>query len=134
MSAVALADRPAAQMTFGRAHALVSASRNYLIQTLNDLWNRVRAGHAPGLADRGALWLAATHAAHSALEAIDTLYSMAGASAVYHGSPLDRCLRDARTAVQHVCTQRWNFELAGRRLLRPDDPAGIWGIDARGET
>ena len=30
---------------------------------------------------------------------------------------LDRCLRDARTAVQHIGTQEVNFELAGRHLL-----------------
>jgi len=34
-------------------------------------------------ADRGELWLAATHVAHSALAAVDMLYTAAGASSVY---------------------------------------------------
>jgi alkylation response protein AidB-like acyl-CoA dehydrogenase len=133
LSASVLADKPVAQATFGRAHALVAAGRAYLIESLNDLWVRVQAGHAPSLADRGALWLAATHAARSALEAIEMLYTTAGASAVYSSSPLDRCLRDARTAVQHICTQETNYELAGRHLLGRDAVPSIWGIDYRGE-
>ena len=128
-----LADLPVAQAAYGRAHARVAAGRAYLTQTVADLWGRVQAGHAPGLADRGALWLAATHAAHSALEAIDALYTTAGASAVYAGCPLDRCLRDARTAAQHVCTQEANFELAGQRLLGRAAAPGVWGLDDRGE-
>jgi alkylation response protein AidB-like acyl-CoA dehydrogenase len=131
--ATVLADKPVAQAALGRAHALVAAGRSYLIETLSDLWARVHAGHAPSLADRGALWLAATHAAHSALEAIGMLYTTAGASAVYSTCPLDRCLRDARTAVQHICTQETNFELAGRRLLGRDAASSLWGIDYRGE-
>jgi alkylation response protein AidB-like acyl-CoA dehydrogenase len=132
-SSSVLADKPVAQASLGRAHAHITASRAYLIETLKDLWVRVQAGHAPSLADRGALWLAATHAAHSALQAIETLYTSAGASSVYSNCPLDRCLRDARTAVQHICTQETNFELAGQHLLRRDVASSIWGIDYRGE-
>ena len=128
-----LADRPAAQAALGRAQALVASGRAYLLEALRGLWTRVQAGHAPRLADRGVLWLAATFAAHSALDAIQLLYTAAGASAVYATSPLDRCLRDARTAVQHAGTQEINFELAGRHLLGRDTLASAWGHDYRGE-
>jgi alkylation response protein AidB-like acyl-CoA dehydrogenase len=86
------------------------------------------------MTDRSRLWLAATHAAHSALEAIGLLYSAAGASSIYANSPLDRCLRDARTAVQHICTQEVHFELAGRHLLGRDVVPSIWAIDDRGDA
>ena len=129
-----LADMSMAQDRLGRAHALVATSRRYLTETLNDLWVKVEAGHAPTMADRGALWLAATHAGRSALEAIELLYSAAGASSIYRGCPLDRCLRDARTAVQHVCTQEGNFELAGRLLLGREIVPSIWAMDYRGEV
>jgi alkylation response protein AidB-like acyl-CoA dehydrogenase len=132
-SASVLADKPIAHERLGRAEALVSSGRSYLLESLNDLWARVQAGHAPTLADRGNLWLAATHAAHSALEAIDMLYTTAGASSVYASCALDRCLRDARTAVQHLCTQEANFELAGRQRLGRDSQPTSWGIDYRGE-
>jgi alkylation response protein AidB-like acyl-CoA dehydrogenase len=133
LSTNVLADKPVAQDRLGRAHALVTSGRRYLTEALNDLWVRVEAGHAPTMADRGALWLAATHAAHSALEAIGLLYTAAGASSVYAGSPLDRCLRDARTAVQHICTQETHYELAGRHLLGRDIVPSAWAIDYRGE-
>ena len=131
LSTSVLADKAIAQDRLGRAHALVTAGRRYLTDTLNDLWVKVQAGHAPTMAHRGPLWLAATHAAHSALEAIELLYTAAGASSVYASSPLDRCLRDARTAVQHICTQELHFELAGRQLLGREVATSPWIIDER---
>ena len=134
MSQAVLADRVTAQASLGRAVALVSSARGYLETALQDLWERVRAGRAPTLGDRGALWLAAAHAGHTAHAAIDMLYTAAGASAVYAASPLDRCLRDARTALQHICTQDVHFELAGRLALERDALASPWGVDYRGEV
>ena len=96
---------------------MVTAGRTYVVAALTDLWERVQDGHRPTLADRRELWLAATYGAHAAVDAINLLYTAAGASAVYAGCALDRCLRDARTAAQHICTQEANFELAGRQLL-----------------
>jgi indole-3-acetate monooxygenase len=134
MSQIVLADRVTAQATLGRAIALVTSARGYLENALQNLWNRVEAGHAPTLGDRGGLWLASAHAGHTAHAAIDTLYTAAGATAVYATSPLDRCLRDARTALQHVCTQEVHFELAGRLALERDALASVWGLDYRGEA
>ena len=133
MAAGVVAERAVAQATAGRAHALVSGGRAYVRAALEDLWSRVDAGHAPTLSDRAALWTAATHAAHHALEAIQLLYGAAGAEAVYARCPLDRCLRDARTAVQHVVVQQNNYEHAGRLLLSGEPPP-VWMIDYRGEA
>ena len=133
MSETLLAERVTAQAALGRARALQSSARVYLEAALQSLWDRVQAGHAPTLEDRGELWLASAHAGHSAHAAIDMLYTAAGATAVYTASPLDRCLRDARTALQHICTQDVHFELAGRLALERDTLASIWGVDYRGE-
>jgi alkylation response protein AidB-like acyl-CoA dehydrogenase len=113
----ALADKAVAQDRVGRAHVGVESARCYLLDRLGALWARVEGGHVPTLDDRGELWLASTHAAHAAVAAVDALFVSAGASAVYRECALDRCLRDVRTAAQHVCTQEQNFELAGRLLL-----------------
>ena len=133
MSQAVLADRVTAQATLGRAKALQNSARAYLEGALVGLWGRVDAGHSPTLADRADLWLAAAHAGHSAHAAVDMLYTAAGATAVYSSSPLDRCLRDARTALQHICTQEVHFELAGRQALERDVLASPWGVDYRGE-
>jgi alkylation response protein AidB-like acyl-CoA dehydrogenase len=133
LSNAVLADHPVAQATLGRARATVGAGRAYLRDTLVELWERVEAGHAPTLADRGALWLTAAHAAHTATAAIETLYSAAGANSVYGRCPLDRCLRDARTATQHICAQELNFELAGKVALDRLPMPNVWAMDYRGE-
>jgi alkylation response protein AidB-like acyl-CoA dehydrogenase len=133
LSQSVLADKPTAQLTLGKAKALNAAARTHLESTLQSLWQRVQAGHSPTLADRGDLWLAAAHAGHSAHAAIDMLYTAAGASAVYATSPLDRCLRDARTALQHTGTQAVNFEVAGRLALGRDVLSSPWMVDYRGD-
>ena len=79
------------------------------------------------------MWLAATHAAHQSVRAIELLYVAAGASSVYRQCALDRCLRDARTATQHICTQEGNYEYAGRLLTGRNALAGPWSMDYRGE-
>ena len=134
LSTVALADKPQAQDRLGRAYALVAAGRRFLSGTLSDLWRAVQAGRAPTEADRGRLWLAAAHAAHGALEAVELLYTAAGASSVYSRSPLDRCLRDARTAVQHICTQELHYELTGRLLLGRAPGPSPWAVDDRSQS
>jgi indole-3-acetate monooxygenase len=128
-----LADRAVVQDKLGRADVAVAAARAHLIAELGDLWARVGVGHAPTLADRGRLWTAATHAAHTAVDAIEALYASAGSSSVYATCALDRCLRDALTAAQHVTTQELNFEMAGRQLLGKPVIPGPWMLDFRGE-
>jgi hypothetical protein len=61
------------------------------------------------------------------------LYSAAGANSVYARCPLDRCLRDARTATQHICAQELNFELAGKVVLDRLPLPNVWAMDYRGE-
>jgi alkylation response protein AidB-like acyl-CoA dehydrogenase len=128
-----LADRQVAHANVGRARALIDSGRVYVEAALGELWERVAAGHAPTLEDRSRLWLAATHAAQSANEAVELLYKTAGATAVYAVSALDRCLRDARTAAQHVTTQEGNYELAGAMALQRFAPPNPWVMDYRRE-
>jgi len=133
MSTDVLADKAASQAVVGHAHAVVSAGRCHLRSALSELWERVAAGHAPTFADRGELWLAATHVAQTCLDAVGRLYTAAGASSVYASCALDRCLRDARTAAQHVGAQQFNYELAGRQLLGRGGGPTVWMMDYRGE-
>ncbi|MFJ8692071.1 hypothetical protein [Streptomyces roseolilacinus] len=63
---------------------------------------------------------AATVAADTA--AVDALYDLAGARAVYAGGRLERCVRDVRTAVKHITLSPSRFEAEGRHLLA-DGPA-----------
>jgi indole-3-acetate monooxygenase len=135
LSQSVLADKPVANDKVGRAKAKIDSGRTYLRSALAAQWDAVNASHRPTMADRGELWLAATHAAQEALTAIELLYSAGGADSVYATSALDRCLRDARTAVQHICTHEVNYEIAGRlRSGRIETTmASHWIMDYRGE-
>jgi alkylation response protein AidB-like acyl-CoA dehydrogenase len=129
------ADKPVANTKLGRAKALIGSGHAYVRGSLAEQWAGVSDGHRPTMADRGVLWLAAAHAGQTALEAIELLYGAAGADAVYATSALDRCLRDARTAVQHICTQEVNYEVAGRLTSGRVEGtmSSHWIMDYRGE-
>jgi alkylation response protein AidB-like acyl-CoA dehydrogenase len=126
-----LASKPLAQANLGRAEAIITASRSSLLYAVEHTWEKVQGGQRPALADHRSLWVAATYAAQSALDATEMLYASAGSSSVYASCPLDRCLRDARTAVQHVVLQEANFEHFGRELLVPHEEPGPWIMDYR---
>ena len=106
-----LADRGAVQEAIGRAEAMVGAAHSYLLDTAT------AAGPEVTLDDRVRLRNAATHAVEVSRAAVDLTYGMAGGSAVYAASPLQRCLRDVHTATQHMMVGQPTWELTGRVLL-----------------
>ena len=126
-----LASKPLAQAHLGRADTVIAAGRTMLVHAVELVWEKVRSGQRPTLADHRSLWVAATYAAQAALEATESLYATAGSSSVYASCPLDRCLRDVRTAVQHVVLQEANYDHLGRELLTPADVPGPWIMDYR---
>jgi alkylation response protein AidB-like acyl-CoA dehydrogenase len=126
-----LASKPLAQASLGRAEAVLTAGRSSLLHAVTQVWEKVQSGRPPTLADHRSLWVAATYAAQAALDATERLYAAAGSSSVYASCPLDRCLRDVRTAVQHIVLQEANFEHFGRELLAPEDVPGPWIMDYR---
>jgi hypothetical protein len=59
-------------------------------------------------------------AAGWSVQAVDLMYALAGATAIYARSRLDRCLRDVHTAGAHVWVAPDTYELAGRLFLGLD--------------
>lgn len=60
---------------------------------------------------------AATHAVRISADVARAMYELAGASAIYEESPLQRRFRDAHTAIAHFQVNARSFELPGRLLL-----------------
>ena len=77
-------------------------------------------GERPSAEQRAVYRLAIAQAMANAIQAVDLMYSVGGASAIYAESRLDRCLRDAHTAAAHVWVAPDTYELAGRLLLGLD--------------
>ena len=130
-----LADKPVANTKLGRAKALVESGHAYLRGRWRSSGPRSATAIGRPWPTVGRCGWPPRTPAQTALEAIELLYGAAGADAVYATSPLDRCLRDARTAVQHICTQEVNYEVAGRLTSGRVEGtmASHWIMDYRGE-
>ena len=82
---------------------------------------RARVGH---VAKR--LRLAATHAVRTSAEVVRSMYDLAGGTAIYDDSPLQRRFRDAHTATAHFQVNEASRELPGRILLgQPADASTL---------
>jgi alkylation response protein AidB-like acyl-CoA dehydrogenase len=67
--------------------------------------------------ERADLLLAAVHATRSAAEAVQMVYTIAGGTANYRRSVLQRALRDVQAVTQHIGAFPQQCEEAGRLLL-----------------
>ena len=119
---------------WARPWGWVRSGRAFMIETLRDAWATVTKDMALSWEQRGLLWLASTQAATQAVQAVELLFAAAGASAIYASFGLERCLRDVRTAAQHICVTPTNFEIAGQLALGLDIGASVWSIDNRGDA
>ena len=131
LSPVTMQHKPNVQDRVGVALANVNAAEAYLERAISYAWARAEAGERFDWADRGPLWLAATHCAQVCVEAVNALYTVGGGSSVFAANALDRCLRDIRTASQHVMTQYLNYEVAGKQFLGLPVHDTIWSFDYR---
>ncbi|MDT5137973.1 MAG: indole-3-acetate monooxygenase [Mycobacterium sp.] len=112
-----LAERPATQVAVATAEAQLGAARALYYEAIEDAW---QASHDPEpvpLAMRNRLRLAATHAVRTSADVVRNMYDLAGGSAIYDSSPLQRRLRDAFTATAHFQVNEASRELPGRILL-----------------
>ena len=67
--------------------------------------------------ERAMLRAACAHAAIESARAIDIAYTLGGGTSIYETSVLQRCMRDARAATQHIMLAPPNYETAGRLML-----------------
>ncbi len=123
-SAQILRENHGAQIRVSQAESLVRSARLYLFDSLAQLWSVVtKTGEAP-MEARAQVRLAASHAVASAVQAVDLMYTAAGASALYTSSPLERAFRDVHAITQHIGVHPRVLETTGRVLLglEPDTP------------
>jgi indole-3-acetate monooxygenase len=69
-----------------------------------------------------------------ASQAVDLIYKAGGATSVYATCPLERCLRDVRTASQHITVIPTNYEVAGQMFLGVPMESTLWSVDSRGDA
>jgi alkylation response protein AidB-like acyl-CoA dehydrogenase len=112
-----LADHSTIQAQLAQAEGLLGSGRALFYDQLGRVWDQAVRGDRPTPGDRAHLRVAATTAARNSVAAVDILFELAGASAVYDTSALQRQFRDIRAAGQHAAIGPRTLELAGRVLL-----------------
>ena len=112
-----LAERGSTQTAVATAEASLSGARALYYEAIDAAWRAAQGEDPVPTALRNGLRLAATHGVRTSAEVARSMYDLAGGSAIYDGSPLQRHFRDAHTATAHFQVNEASRELPGRILL-----------------
>jgi alkylation response protein AidB-like acyl-CoA dehydrogenase len=119
-----LAERAPTQSSVATAEASLRAARALYYEAIETAWEAAQRDDAVSVSLRNGLRLAATHAVRASAEVARSMYDLAGGSAIYDDSPLQRRFRDAHTATAHFQVNEASREVPGRILLgQPADSA-----------
>ncbi len=116
-SSRSLAERATTQGVVAASAGALRAASSGVKEAIDLAWETAERGEDLSNEERAGLRLAATHGAQTALGVVDRAHRLGGAGALYRGNPLERRLRDAHTAAQHMIVAPATLELAGRVLL-----------------
>jgi indole-3-acetate monooxygenase len=116
-AAVPLQESETFQYELGRIAADMRAMRAAFQAQVADDWQRALGGTLRDEAHRleatqTAIWISAT-----SCRVVDECFRLAGGSAVYESSPLQRRLRDTHVAAQHASVQQRHYADIGKMLL-----------------
>jgi alkylation response protein AidB-like acyl-CoA dehydrogenase len=112
-----LRDQPLIQSEVGRAEARLRSSRAFLQEAVRKIWDAVLATGEVTLEQRAVLRLATTDGIRAAVAVVDMVYNMAGATAAYESSPIQRHFQDVHVMSQHLQARLAHYELVGRHWL-----------------
>ena len=111
-----LAERPSTQAAVATAESALDAAQALYYQAIETAW-QASQGDGVSVEVRNRLRLAATHAVRTSADVARDMYDLAGGTAIYDNSPLQRRFRDAFTATAHFQVNEASRELPGRILL-----------------
>lgn len=112
-----LGERAAFHSELGLAWTRVRAARAVHRDAIAAAWAATLAGDVPAALLTAAL-TASVYTVETCAEVIADLFRYAGGRALSLASPLQRYLRDALAARQHVSVSEEHYETAGRELLK----------------
>lgn len=119
-----LAARQTVHAAVAEAEAQLEAARALYYNAVESVWQASQLDEPVSVDERAALRRAATHGVRVAADVVRTVYDLAGTSAIYDGSSLQRRFRDAFTATAHFQVNLASFETPGRiQLDQPTESA-----------
>jgi alkylation response protein AidB-like acyl-CoA dehydrogenase len=101
----------------GHAEAHLRSGRAFLVETVGEIWRALTTTGTITLEQRATLRLATTHGIRLAVQVVDMIYNMAGATAAYESSPIQRHFQDVHVISQHLQARLAHYELVGRHWL-----------------
>jgi alkylation response protein AidB-like acyl-CoA dehydrogenase len=110
------------QCQLARAEGTLASARAWLFDTIARIWATACRGDEPDLGQRALALLAANQAVRAATEAVDGVFRLAGAEAVYAHHPLQRCFRDVHVAGQHILFSARRDQAFAKVRLGIDQP------------
>jgi indole-3-acetate monooxygenase len=121
-----LRDNHLIQSQVAQAEARLSATRAFLLGSLQEITAEVeRAGHIT-FDQRMTIRLASTFAIHQSLQVVDTAYHAAGSTAIFEANPFERRFRDIHTVSQQLQGRQEHFETVGQYLLGLEPTSTTW--------
>lgn len=111
-----LSEKASTQKDIAKAEAALRSGRAFFYEAIDAAWNGALQGEVT-TQHRSDIRLATTNAVHAARTAVDLIYELAGGTAVYRTSPLQRRFRDVHVAGQHMMVNQATYEIVGRLLL-----------------
>lgn len=112
-----IADAPLTHIDLARAEARLRSARAFLLEALEELWDRTVAGEDIGVHERATARLAMCHATGECAAVIDTVHALGGGAAVRSSNPLQKRLRDAHVITQQVHVSGKVYPLYGQMRL-----------------
>ena len=113
-SQTGLATRPTVHAELARVEALVQSSRAFLYEVAAEMMESVKSGDPVSDELEARRRLACANVGASCKEAVDRIFTLAGATPIYSGHRLERCLRDIHTAGQHLFVSPVWWEKTGQ--------------------
>ena len=120
-----LAERAATQAAVAAAQAALDGARALYYGSVEAAWQAAQGDAPVSVELRNGLRLAATHAVRTSAEVARSMFDLAGGTAIYDNSSLQRHFRDAHTATAHFQVNEASRELPGRILLGLDADASM---------
>jgi indole-3-acetate monooxygenase len=117
-----LAHRAVFLKELGRAEVRIKAARLVHRDAMQAVWNTALRGVVPPPPEQTAVTVASVFAVETCAEVISDLFRYGGGRVLSLASPLQRYLRDALAARQHVAVSEEFYEAAGRERVSAAKP------------
>jgi alkylation response protein AidB-like acyl-CoA dehydrogenase len=120
-----VSDSAVAQTEIAHASARIMAARALLRQEAEAVWDEVCSTGELTVAARARIRLASTYAIHEAKSAVDVLFDLAGADAIFKSKPFERRFRDIHTVTQQLQGRKTHLQSVGAWMMGKDPDLSI---------